>query len=170
MMKKLLSVIVLAVALQLCANQQAAAQKGTDYTNAVGMAVDFGSNYGTYVGISGKHFFDKRNAGEAQVLFGNGTTMITLQYQYHADIPNAAGLKWYAGFGPGIAFSKKYYHYYYYYSDGGTEILLRPTVGLDYKVSNVPLNFSFDWRPAFVVTNGTDFNAARFGLGCRFAF
>lgn len=65
--------------------------------------------------------------------------------------------------------AQKYYHYYGY-SDGGTDVLLRPTVGVDYKVNNVPLNFSFDWRPAFVVTNGTDFNTATFGLACRFAF
>jgi hypothetical protein len=42
-------------------------------------------------------------------------------------------------------------------------------LGLDYKINNVPLNFSFDWRPAFVVTHGTSFNAARFGLGFRYA-
>lgn len=161
--------MVLAVALQVGASHKAAAQKGTDYTNAIGMRIDFGSDYGTYAGISGKHFFDTNNAGEAQVLFGSNSTMINLEYQYHADIPNAAGLKWYAGFGPGIAFSKKYYHYYGY-SSGGTEVLLRPSVGLDYKVNNVPLNFAFDWRPAFVVTHGTDFNAARFGLGFRYAF
>lgn len=92
-----------------------------------------------------------------------------LEYQYDADVPNAAGLKSYAGFGPGIALSKKYYHYYGY-SSGGTDVLLRPSVGLDYKVDNVPLNFFFDWRRAFVLTHGTDFNAARFGLGARFAF
>ncbi len=92
-MKKLLSATVLILALQLSTNYKAAAQKGIDYTNAVGMRIDFGSDYGTYVGISGKHFFDTHNAGEAQVLFGNSPTMINLEYQYHADIQNAAGLK-----------------------------------------------------------------------------
>ena len=169
-MKRLLSVVAVIVALQFGMSQKAAAQKGTDYTNAIGMRIDLGSDYGTYVGVSGKHFFDEHNGGEAQVLFGNHTTMISLEYQYHAAIPNAAGLKWYAGFGPGFAFAKQYYHYYDYYSEGGTDILLRPSVGLDYKVNNVPLNFSFDWRPAFVITHGTDFNAARFGLAFRYAF
>ncbi len=168
MIKTLLSVIVLVVALQLSATHQASAQKGTNYANAVGMRLEFGSDYGTFVGISGKHFFDTHNAGEAQVVFGSNTTMINLEYQYHGDITNAAGLKWYAGFGPGIAFSKKYYHYYGY-SGGGTDVLLRPTIGLDYKLNDVPLNFSFDWRPAFVVTHGTDFSAARFGLAARLA-
>jgi hypothetical protein len=173
MMKKLFSVTVLIIALQVGASNKAAAQKGTNYKNAVGMRIDFGSDYGTYAGISGKHFFDARNVGEAQLLFGNNSTMINLEYQYHADMPNAAGLKWYAGIGPGFTFSKKSYHYgyyYSYYSGGGTDVLIRPTVGLDYKVNDVPLNFSFDWRPAFVVTHGTDFSAARFGLAARYAF
>ena len=174
MLQKFLSVIVLAASLQLGASNKAAAQKGTSYTNAVGMALEVGSDYGTQVGVSGKHFFSTNNAGEAQVIFGNRLTMINLQYQYHGDIPNAAGLKWVAGFGPGIAFSKKYTSYsyyddYYYSSGGGTDVLLRPLVGLDYKVNNVPLNFSFNWSPAFVVTHGTSFNAARFGFGFRYA-
>lgn len=173
-MKKLLSVMVLAITLQLAVSQNAAAQKGTDYTNAFGMRIDLGSDYGTFVGISGKHFFDTHNAGEAEVLFGSGGVLIDALYQYHADIPNAAGLKWVAGFGPGIAIAKKYSHYDYYWGyysgGGGTDVLLRPMLGLDYKINNVPLNFSFDWRPAFVVTHGTSFNAARFGMGFRYAF
>jgi hypothetical protein len=63
------------------------------------------------------------------------------------------------GFGPGVAFSH-----------GTTDFLLRPLAGLDYKINDVPLNFTFDWRPAFVVTHGSDFNAARFGLAVRYCF
>lgn len=108
MLQKFLSVMVLVVTLQVCTSQKAAAQKGTSYTNAVGMRLEVGSDYGTQVGVSGKHFFDDHNAGEAQVLFGNRLTMINLEYQYHGAIPNAAGLKWVAGAGAGLAFSKKY--------------------------------------------------------------
>ncbi|WP_153799511.1 hypothetical protein [Foetidibacter luteolus] len=144
----------------LCAvKSMAQKSSGTSYTNAVGMRVEFGSEYGTFAGISGKHFFDTHNAGELHVVFGNNTTLIGAEYQYHGDIENAAGLKWYAGFGPGVAFS-----------DGTTDVLIRPIIGLDYKINQVPLSFGFDWRPAFVVTHGSDFNAARFGLGIRYAF
>lgn len=174
MFKKFLSVAALAIALQIGTSDKAAAQKGSNYTNAIGMALEVGSDYGTQVGVSGKHFFSPNNAAEAQVIFGNRLTMINLQYQYHGDIPNATGLKWVAGVGPGIAFSKKYssYSYYedYYYSvGGGTDVLLHPVLGLDYKINNVPLNFSFNWTPAFVVTHGTSFTAARFGFGFRYA-
>ena len=53
MIRKLFSVIVLIIALQVGASNKAAAQKGTNYKNAVGMRIDFGSDYGTYAGISG---------------------------------------------------------------------------------------------------------------------
>jgi hypothetical protein len=160
-MKKIYPYILLLVVAQFVSRQQAAAQKntGSSYNSAVGMRIELGSDYGTFAGISGKHFFDQNNAGEAQVLFGNDITLLEFEYQYHGPVQNAPGLKWYAGFGPGFAFG-----------GGTTDVLLRPLVGLDYKINNVPLNFSFDWRPAFVVTHGTDFNAARFGLVARFAF
>jgi hypothetical protein len=174
MLSKLLSVMALAVTLQMTTADTASAQKGISYDNAIGMRLEVGNNYGTQVGVSGKHFFDAHNAGEAQVLFGSSLTMINLEYQYHGDIPNASGLKWVAGIGPGIAFSKKYatYSYYwdsYYTSGGGTDVYIRPVLGLDYKINNVPLNFSFDWRPAFAVTHGTSFSAARFGFAFRYA-
>ena len=174
MIRKLLSVMVLAVTLQVAFSSHAAAQKGTDYNNAIGMRLEVGNSYGTLVGVSGKHFFNKQSAGEAQVLFGSRMTMINLEYQYHGEIPNASGLKWVAGIGPGLAIGKKSSYYdpwsgYYYSIAGGTDLILRPVLGLDYKINNVPLNFSFDWRPAFVVTHGTSFNAARFGLGFRYA-
>ena len=53
MIRKLFSVIVLIIALQVGASNKAAAQKGTNYKNALGMQIDFGSDYGTYAGISG---------------------------------------------------------------------------------------------------------------------
>ncbi|GET28501.1 hypothetical protein [Prolixibacter sp. SD074] len=140
-------------------NMLAQSGSGSSYNDAAGMRIEFGSKYGTFAGFTFKHFFDATNAGEAQLLFGDGFTLLEVEYQYHGDIPNAPGLKWFFGFGPGFAFG-----------NDATDFLLRPVGGLDYKIKNVPLNFTFDWRPAFVVTHGTDFNAARFGLGLRYAF
>ena len=171
-MKKIILVLLTIVSINTISHAQ------SDYTTAVGMKVDFGSDYKALIGVSGKHFFDDHNAGEAQVTFGTGTTMIGVQYQYHGGIKNADGLKWYVGFGPSVAFSKvsSYYNYSYYYYDYGyytskqTDFLLRPAVGLDYKINNVPLNFSFDWSPIITVTHGGGFTAARFGVGFRYAF
>jgi hypothetical protein len=174
MLRKVFSVMVLAVAILFATSEKANAQKGTSYKNAMGMRLEFGSNYGTLVGVSGKHFFDEHSAGEFQALFGKRLTMLGAEYQYHGDIQNAAGLRWIAGAGAGVAFTKKssYYDYYWghtYASGGATDFFLRPVMGMDYKVKDVPLNLTFDWRPVFSVTHGTDFEAARFGVGLRFA-
>lgn len=160
MKRNILFVALLTTAI-FSVHQKAVAQKntGTSYTNAVGMRIEIGSDYGTFAGISAKHFFDKNNAGEFQALFGNDITLLEAEYQYHGDIQNAAGLRWYAGFGPGVAIG-----------GGTTDFLIRPLIGLDYKINQVPLNLGFDWRPAFVVTHGSDFNAARFGIALRYAF
>jgi hypothetical protein len=171
-MKKILLVVLSLIAIHTMSQAQ------KDYSTAVGMKVDFGSDYRALIGITGKHFFDDHNAGEAQVTFGTGMTMIGVQYQYHGDIQNANGLKWYAGFGPSVAFSKVTSSYYdpygyfdySYYTTNQTDFLLRPSIGLDYKISNVPLNFSFDWSPIIAVTHGGGFTAARFGTGFRYAF
>jgi hypothetical protein len=151
--------LFLCMALSLVFAQQASAQKGSSYENAVGMRVEFGSNYGTWAGLSGKHFFNENVAGEMMILFGDHVTLLEPELQYHGEIANAEGLKWVLGFGPGFAFG-----------NGTSDVLLRPLAGLDYKIADVPINFTFDWRPAFVLTHGTDFNAARFGLAVRYAF
>ena len=81
--------------------QQASAQKGSSYDNAVGMRVEFGSKYGTWAGLSGKHFFNENVAGELMLLFGDGVTLLEPELQYHGDIANADGLKWVLGGGAG---------------------------------------------------------------------
>ena len=152
-MKKLFRYLLIASALLFF--QKAPAQI---YRNAAGITIDFGDG-GTWVGPAIKHFFDKHNALQGEVLFGNGATFLSTFYQYNESIPNAKGLNYYFGLGPSLGFG-----------GGETAFLLRPAAGLDYKIAATPLNLAFDWRPAFVVTGGTQFIAARFGLGLRFSF
>jgi hypothetical protein len=155
-MRKVLILSVLAIGFILSATVSNAQ---SNYKTAVGLGIDFG-NGSTLVGPSLKHFFTPNNVGQFDVLFGNNYTIIEGFYQYHKDIPNAEGLKWYAGFGIGVGLY-----------DGGSDFLVRPLAGLDYKINNVPLSFSFDWRPTVFIGNGdSDFEAGRFGLGFRYAF
>ncbi len=129
------------------------------YKTGVGLGVDFGNGM-TLVGPSVKHFFTQKDVGQFDVMFGNDYTVIQGFYQYHKQIDNAAGLKWYVGLGAGVGLY-----------DGGSDFLLRPLTGLDYKINDVPLSFSFDWRPTIFIGNGdSDFEAARFGLGFRYSF
>jgi hypothetical protein len=128
------------------------------YKNAAGLTIDVGDG-GTLVGPAIKHFFDKNNALQGEVLFGQGATFLSAMYQYNEGIQNAKGLNYYFGLGPSLGFG-----------GGETAFILRPAAGLDYRIGATPLNLAFDWRPVFIVTGGTQFIAARFGIGLRFSF
>ncbi|MBN9297284.1 MAG: hypothetical protein J0I41_09740 [Filimonas sp.] len=154
MVKRFLLASLVIVALTVGLSNDASAQ--STYKTGLGMRIDFGDGT-TLAGFSVKHFFQPHHAGEAQLLFGGNSTYLGFEYQYHDAIPNAAGLQWYAGLGPGFQFY-----------NGGSNIYLRPSVGLDYKINDVPLNVGFDWRPAALLNHGGDFNAARFGIAFRF--
>ena len=130
---------------------------GSSYRNAIGLGIDFGDG-STLVGPSYKHFFSENNVGKFEVLFGNYVA-IQAFYEYHGDIEGAAGLRWFAGAGAGAALD-----------DDASAFMLKPIGGLDYKINGVPLAFSFDWRPTFFIADNSDFQAARFGLGFRYAF
>jgi hypothetical protein len=141
------------------ASAQRSATGGGDYTNAVGLGIEFG-NGSTLVGPSFKHFFTENHVGNAELLFGDGIVNINAFYQYHKEIEGAAGLRWFAGGGPGVAFG-----------NDNSVFRLTPMGGLDYKINGVPLSFSFDWRPTlFFFSGDSDFEAGRFGLGFRYAF
>lgn len=142
----------------LNADAQNRSATGSSYTNAIGLGIDFGDG-STLVGPSFKHFFSENNVGKLEVLFGN---YVAIQgfYEYHGNIEGAAGLKWTAGAGIGVGLD-----------ENNSAFLIKPTGGLDYKINDVPLSFSFDWRPTiFIADNNSEFVAGRFGLGFRYAF
>jgi hypothetical protein len=129
------------------------------YNTAIGLGIDFGDGQ-TLVGPSVKHFFAPNHAGQFEAMFGDHYTVLQGFYEYHKAIPNATGLQWFLGVGAGVGLYK-----------GGSEFLMRPIGGLDYKINNVPLAFSFDWRPAIAIGDGdSNFEPGRFGLGFRYAF
>lgn len=151
-MKKLILAVSFIVLLSVTASAQ-------NYTTALGLGIDFGDG-ATYVGPSVKHVFAAHHVGQAELGFEDGATAITVLYQYHDALENAGGLNWFAGGGATI-----------FLVDGGDSFFaLRGSVGLDYRIPDVPLAFSFDWRPAlFLDSNvGDRFEAGAFGLGIRY--
>jgi hypothetical protein len=159
MRKRLFSALV--VVFLLLSVLEVSAQRsanGSSYRNAIGLGIDFGDG-STLVGPSFKHFFTANNVGKFEVLFGDAFTAIQGFYEFHREIESAAGLRWFAGIGAGAGIA-----------ENNSAFLLRPEAGLDYKIENVPLSFSFDWRPTFFIADDSDFEPARFGLGIRFCF
>lgn len=129
----------------------------SDYTFAAGLGLDLFSG-ATLVGPSAKYFFAEEHAGQAEVMFETGLTTITALYEYHGAFSGADGLQWFAGGGPSILFIR----------DFSTEIALRPVVGLDYKINDVPLAFSFDWRPFIGLGDILGNEVGAFGIGVRY--
>lgn len=132
------------------------------YTGAVGLGIGLYEG-ATAVGPSGKYFFAENHAGQADLLFADGATIIGANYQYHGQFNGAEGLQWFAGAGPDI---------FIFGDGGGSSFNIRFTGGLEYKIPNVPLVFAFDWRPTLSLESDVveRFDAGIFGLGFRYAF
>ena len=153
-MKKIF--LVLTALVFIGAAQQLQAQ--STYRTAGGLYVDFG-NGASLVGPHVKHFLNSQDAIQGSILFGSGATFIGLDYSYNKGIVNAPGLMWNVGVGPQVGFGH-----------GNSDFLVRPALGLEYKVPSVPIDFAFDWKPMWVLTHGSNFEAGRFGIAFRYVF
>jgi hypothetical protein len=119
----------------------------SDYKNAFGIRV------GGTSGLTYKHQFGGGNAMEIIVLASPGLAGL---YEKHMGT-KAEGLSWYAGGGAHIRMKKARNYFvvyrnenYYYYSKEyyyGPAFGIDGIVGLEYKVSGVPLAFSADLKP-----------------------
>ena len=137
-------------------------QAQSTYTGAVGLGIDLFEG-ATLVGPSGKYFFTENSAGQIDLGFEDELTAITVLYSYHKEFAGATGLQWFAGVGPTIFLP----------NDEDAAFALRPHVGLDFKIQDVPLAFSASWRPLIGLSSvfeGDRFEAGAFALGFRYAF
>ncbi|MBC7948782.1 MAG: hypothetical protein H7Y42_12915 [Chitinophagaceae bacterium] len=136
---------------------QSKSANSSTYKTALGVKVWDGG------GISLKHFFNQRQAGELIAYFWSHGIRFTGLYEIHGDINGATGLKWYIGPGAHIGvYNDKY-------GDGGY-IGIDGVIGLDYKFSGAPINISLDWQPSFEFGDGRGFTGSWGGLGIRYTF
>lgn len=155
MRKAVLAVILL---LSVAATQaQSKSTNSSSYTTALGVKVWDGG------GITLKHFFNDRNAGELIGYFWRNGVRFTGLYEIHGDINGAEGLRWYIGPGAHIGF---YNSKYGDGSFGGIDGVL----GLDYKFGGAPINISIDWQPSFEFGDNRGFYGGWGGLGIRYTF
>ncbi|MEP6616719.1 MAG: hypothetical protein ABJA57_09085 [Ginsengibacter sp.] len=137
---------------------QSSSDNSSTYTTALGLKF-----YPT--GITLKHFLDGNHALEGLGYFYNYGTRITGLYEIYGDINNAVGLRWYIG--PGAHFG--FYNTKY---GGGSSAGVDGVLGLDYKVTNAPLNLSLDWQPSFEFGDNFNngFSGGWGGFGIRYTF
>ena len=159
MFQKLTNMIV---ALATC-SVAGAQSTGAPYRNAIGARYDWAANYNEdFIGISYKHFLSNRVALEGQLLFGGDAIVPDVSVQYQAPFKFLPGLYSTAGGGVTVPIY-----------DGKPELLLRPSVGLEYKIPGVPLNFGFDWRPSYRVSGDDSYERfifGRFSVPLRYTF
>lgn len=156
MRKTVLSVFVLFILIG-ATHAQSSSTNGYYYRTALGVKVWDGG------GISLKHFFSEKNAGELIGYFWNRGVRFTGLYEIHGDINGAEGLRWYVGPGAHIGF------YNNKYGDGGF-IGIDGVLGLDYKFNGAPINISLDWQPSFEFGAARGFVGSWGGLGIRYTF
>jgi len=130
----------------------------SSYTTAVGLKFYPGA-------LTVKHFVNDEVAIEGIGYFFDYGFRLTGLYEFHHDISDVEGLKWYVGPGVHIGF----YNTEYY---GSTSIGIDGVLGLDYKFQGAPIEASVDWQPSFEFGNNYNngFLAGTGGVGIRYAF
>lgn len=143
-----------------------------DYKNAIGgrFAPD---SYYDFLAFSYKGFVTETgaielNAGAGSRRFRSGhpfVMSVSGTYQHHFEIP-LRGLRWFVGGGLTA--------YNSFHSDPkvkGFGFGFYPTAGIDWKIPNIPLNLSADYRPTIMVIRpdiGDAFEATQFGFVVRY--
>jgi hypothetical protein len=154
----LLKVLFVVFVLSISFNQKSNAQaNGNEYKTAIGVKF-----YPT--GITLKTFVKANNAFEAIGYFWDKGTRITGLYEYHFNLSDNGGLKWYIGPGAHIGFYKQAFF------EGGTSFGVDGVLGLDYKFPGIPINVSVDWQPSFEFGDFAGFSGNWGGIGLRLAF
>jgi hypothetical protein len=145
---------------------QSRSAHSSSYVTALGVKVWDGA------GITLKHFFNDRKAGEGIAYFWHDGFRLTGLYEIHGPISGAPGLQWYIG--PGLhvgAYNDDHHHDHSesdHHSHGSFGI--DGVIGLDYKFNSAPINLSLDWQPSFEFAEGHGFVGSWGGLGIRYTF
>lgn len=141
------------------------------------------SRYSTAIGIRGfgtsgitfKHFNRTNTAWEGILGLGPDAFSATLLYEIYTNAFGEPGLYWYYGVGGHIATQTDWVYYDgirgYHREKGDFGIGIDGIFGIEYKISEVPIAVSMDFKPFLeVTTHGRAYLAIDPGLGVKFTF
>jgi hypothetical protein len=150
---------------------------------SVGYSQDLktGPSYKTAIGVRGlgtsgltiKHFTNASTAVEGIIGFYPNAFSVTVLLEKYAQAFDTPGLNWYYGIGGHIATQSDVSR-----NDGWNRretsefgLGVDGIFGIEYKISEVPIAISLDFKPFFeVATNGDAFVALDPGLGIKVTF
>ena len=189
-MKTLKTALLLTAGLFLSTATFAQDRQLNDFTKSTSLLTNppapaLGSSYSTAIGLRGgetsgltiKHFIGGQTAIEGILGFWHHGLHATVLIEYYANAFGASGLNWYYGGGGHFAIDggRSYYGYGQkrkdYYDDGNFGLGVDGIVGLEYKITNIPIAISLDLKPYVeVISNGRIWGSIDPGLGVKFAF
>jgi opacity protein-like surface antigen len=143
-MKKFLAIVMFAVVFTAAASAQ-------DYNNAIGL------RGGLYNGITFKHFMGSKTAVE---LIGStrwSGIEITGLYEIHNIAFDVDRLNWYYGIGAHVGFYNGDNTSWGTVGTGYTVVGVDGILGIEYNFTELPINISLDWKPAFNFIGYTHF-------------
>lgn len=175
-MKKLIcsTIVLIGIASIGFAQGRSKSSDGSSYQSGIGIRV--GSGYYDLISASFKTFIAS-SPGAIELNLGfkpdnyyynyynsNGVSVsFAASYQYHFDIGQVEGLKWFVGGGAIVSNTSHY----------GFGFGVFPVGGVDYKFSSIPLNVSADVRPIIGIVRPTDYYNTFYpsvGLSARYTF
>jgi hypothetical protein len=157
-MKKL--ILALTVALFILAPA-----KAQDYKTGIGV------RGGLYNGLTIKHFLGSKTAVEGLLSTRWGGFEITGLYEINNDNAfDVDRLNWYFGLGGHIGFYNGDNTTWGTAATSYTVIGVDGILGLEYNFSEVPINISIDWKPAFNLVGYSRFFGDGGALSLRYIF
>lgn len=124
-------------------------------------------------GITFKSFNSAGNTLEGILGFCGDCFSITGLFEKNREINNTNGLSWFYGGGAHIAFYEddRWFSERNYDDDGALGFGVDGIIGIEYKIPEVPLAFSLDFKPFVEITTRNNFLFwLDPGLGVKFAF
>lgn len=140
------------------------------HTNAQNYRNGIGARLGYFNGLTFKHFFNSRGAGEFLLTSRWHGFIITGLYEYHIPISSVRGMAFYPGGGVHIGFWNDYDHWDKDRPDGNSFVGLDLILGLEYTFAQAPFTIALDWKPAFHVFGYSGWWGDGFALSARFNF
>ncbi|MBN1132331.1 MAG: hypothetical protein JXR52_09005 [Bacteroidales bacterium] len=129
------------------------ALRGQEYDHSAGIRAGFSS------GLVYKGFFKKNQAVALEALYNRNGLNFSILYQHQVIPFRNKRFQIYFGGGP---FSGQWAEQF--------SLGIAATSGIEYIMRDLPLVFSFDWKPLFNVIKVTGFEIIDFGLSLRYRF
>tara|TARA_R110002096_G_scaffold115365_2_gene249793 strand:+ start:176 stop:664 length:489 start_codon:yes stop_codon:yes gene_type:complete len=138
--------------------------KAQNYNTAIGL------RGGTGLGISAKHFIQNDIALEGILNTRYSGFNFTGLYEWHKPAFNTEGFNWFYGLGAHIGFWDGDKIPWINDNEAYTIIGVDAIGGLEYKIQNLPIAISLDWKPAINLIGYTGFWGDNAAFSIRYCF